>query len=94
MIKKIKMVVLFLAITLLFGCHRLSKGTVVDKYTKPSYTTFVYVNKGLFPQVHPEQYLIEIKGEVDGERLVETFSLDKSEWKKIKIGDVYEVKDD
>ncbi|HES9049744.1 TPA: hypothetical protein VPG36_001011 [Streptococcus pyogenes] len=92
--KCLKATVLFLMLISLSGCHKLDKGIVIDKYIDHSYVTYIYTGKAMIPVFHPEEYLIKIKGEIDNKETKETFSLKKSEWENIKIGDVYEVRND
>ncbi|MED5795471.1 hypothetical protein VYH97_10295 [Streptococcus anginosus] len=92
--KCLKAVVLFLMLISLSGCHKLDKGIVIDKYIDHSYVAYIYTGKVMVPVFYPEKYLIKIKGKIDKKEIKETFSLKKSEWENIKIGDVYEVRDD
>lgn len=95
---KKKLSLLFLIIFLsviLVSCGRLTSGVVTDKRHKPEdvYITFMYINDTMIPitNVDSESWSLEIEGEFEGNTIREWVSVDKKDYNKYDIGDMFEV---
>lgn len=76
------------------ACNRLEKGVVIDKYERSAYTTFTYAGKVRVPIHHPKTWNVKIKGTYKGKTRIETYSVSKDYFEKVKVGDTLQVRND
>jgi hypothetical protein len=92
-----KQLISLLLIPVLFSCHRIHEGTIVEKHVEPqhTYTWYSYHKIGKYGGITiphhctvPERYAIEVKGkDSDGDTLVEKFYVPINEFHCECIGD-------
>ena len=92
---KILCVVLFAS--LLVACHKISSGTVIDKYIDEPHTIFIPVTTGkssvLVPTRTKRKYILVVSGYAGNKQIEETFEVTAKEYKHYKIGNTF-IQDD
>ena len=89
--KLTKILIIALMALCIVSCHKITEGTVVDKWHKPRRTTVMHINTGhgfmLVPRTLPPVWAIVL--EKDGVR--ETFYVNQCQYDSIQIGMYFEV---
>lgn len=93
---------LCLLVLALASCHKLTEGTVEDKYIIPahhySYTTMHMVGKVPITQFHtgwePDQYILRVSGVANGDTIVEEFTVQEAAWRSLKLGSHFHASSD
>lgn len=88
-----KILCVVLLVSFLVACHRISSGTVVDKYIDEPHTTFVHVSTGkssvLVPTRTERKYILVVSGHAGNKQVEETFKVTSEEYKYYGIGDTF-----
>ena len=89
--KKAFILIVFVLILVSSCSPSLSEGTIVNKEYKPQriLISYIYLNKALIPQpiVYPEEYIITIKGIVNGREVTTTRSIPSYLYEKVSVGE-------
>lgn len=88
---KILCVVLFAS--LLVACHKISSGTVIDKYIDEPHTIFIPVTTGkssvLVPTRTKRRYILVVSEHTGNKHVEETFEVTAEEYKHYEIGNTF-----
>ena len=94
--KNFKILCVVLLASFLAACHRISSGTVVDKYIDEPHTTFIPVMNGkssvLVPTRTERKYILVVSGCAGNKKVEETFKVTSEEYKYYEIGNTF-IKD-
>ena len=77
--------------------HSIHEGEIIEKYYEPertyTYTTYMYVNKTMIPQIHTvyddEDWVIVVKGVKGKDTITEDFYIDETNWKCMSVGNIF-----
>ena len=86
-----------LAVVLSSCGHSIHEGEIIEKYYEPertyTYTTYMYVNKMMIPQINTgyddEDWVIVVKGVNGKDTITEDFYIDEANWKCMSVGNIF-----
>lgn len=88
-----KILCIILFASLLVACHKISSGTVEDKYIDEPHTTFIPIVSGkssvLVPTRTKRRYIFVVSGYADNKQVEERFEVTAKEYKHYEIGDTF-----
>lgn len=93
--KKILVFLLFI----LFNCHKIDHGYVIDKYVIPAHTAIrnqpIRIGKTMILLPHtyyyPENYAVNIELFINKEKITDMYYISKKQYECIVIGDMFKV---
>lgn len=89
----LKILCVVLLTVFLVACHKISSGTVIDKYIDEPHTIFIPVTTGkssvLVPKRTKRRYILVVSGHTGNKHVEETFEVTAEEYKHYEIGNTF-----
>lgn len=80
---------------ILASCHKISSGTITDKYIEEPTTILIPISSGkvtvLVPTKTDRKYFITVKGKSGNKTIEEDFKVSKKDFEHFKIGDNFKT---